>query len=74
MDWLAVLCGVFVFALMAIIVWQFFALVGDMAKDRGHSPWPWWILAVMWSPFGSVIILWAFFDLVEDNDEERAPL
>lgn len=61
------LFALFGIALVIIIIWQLFALIGDMAEDRGHSPWPWWILAVMWSPFGSIIILWMFFDVVEDN-------
>ena len=39
--------------------------VGDMAEARGHSPWPWWILFFVWSPFGSMIILWMFFDVLE---------
>lgn len=63
------------FALVAIlglvIVYQLFALVGDMAEDRGQSPWLWWLLAVFISPFGSMIILWVFFDLLDDDEEGK---
>jgi hypothetical protein len=38
-----------------------FALVGRMARDRGHSPWPWWLLSVVWSPIGSIVVMWLFF-------------
>ena len=68
-----VLFGLLAIALVLFIIWQLFALIGDMAEDRGHSPWPWWILAVMWSPFGSIIILWMFFDVVEDKNQEQEP-
>lgn len=51
-----------VLALFGFLVWQVFALVGDMARDRGKDPVPWWILSIFWSPFGSMLILWAFYD------------
>ncbi|MCL7466263.1 hypothetical protein [Phaeovulum sp. NW3] len=51
--------------LMCFFVWHIFALVGEMAKDRGHNPWPWLLLSLAWSPFATIVILWAFFDLKE---------
>ncbi|NOD88372.1 MULTISPECIES: hypothetical protein [unclassified Ruegeria] len=54
------LIGVLLFCL---IFWA----VGEMAKDRGHSPWPWWIVSVFWSPFGSMVVLWLFFDILDDK-------
>jgi len=68
MNGFEVLFGLFAIALGVIIIWQLFALVGDMAEEREHSPWPWWILSVIWSPFGSIIILWMFFDVIEDKN------
>ncbi|MGB0158585.1 hypothetical protein [Thalassovita mediterranea] len=44
-------------------VYALFAHIGDMARRRGHSPWPWWIISVLWSPFGSIAILWLFFEI-----------
>ena len=42
-----------------------FALVGDMARVRGHNPWPWWLLSLSWSPFGSIVVMWLFFNPIE---------
>ncbi len=54
------------FLLFAVVLLlALFWLIGNMARARGHSPWPWWILAVFWSPFGSIIILWLFFPVEE---------
>ncbi len=51
------------------LVWVIFSIVGDMARDRGHSPWPWWIVSLCWSPFGSMIVLWLFFDVVDQGED-----
>ena len=56
-----------VFLVVVLLFWLIFAVVADMAKNRGHSPWPWWIKSVFWSPFGSMIVLWLFFDVVDDE-------
>ncbi len=56
--------------LVLVIVWQVFALVGDMARERGHSPWPWWLISFFWSPFGSMFVLWLFFQKLDEEDEE----
>lgn len=57
-----------VFGLKIAIVLLLLGKVRDMAKARGHSPWPWWILFFVWSPFGSMIILWVFFDVKEEGE------
>ncbi|WP_065332158.1 hypothetical protein [Tritonibacter mobilis] len=57
----------FVLALMVVIIWALFSLVGEMARDRGHNPWPWWLLSIAWSPIASIIILWLFFSVEESN-------
>jgi hypothetical protein len=57
----------FVLALMVVIVWALFSLVGEMARDRGHNPWPWWLLSFAWSPIASIIILWLFFSVEGSN-------
>ncbi len=60
-----------IFLLVFVVVtWLIFAVVGDMAKDRGHSPWPWWIISFFWSPFGSMFVLWLFFDVVETDEQQ----
>lgn len=57
-----------VFALL--ILWLVFSTVGDMAEARGHSPWPWWIISVCWSPFGSMIVMWLFFPVLDEEETE----
>ncbi|OBY25226.1 hypothetical protein [Leisingera sp. JC1] len=49
------------------VVWLVFSLVGDMARARGHNPWPWWLLSIAWSPFASIVILWLFFSVEESK-------
>jgi len=56
------------FGLVIAVFLLLLQTVGDMAKSRGHSPWPWWILFFVWSPFGSIIILWLFFDVLEEDE------
>lgn len=60
MDGVVMLSG---FALVILFIWGLFAHIGDMAIRRGHSPWPWWFLSVVWSPFGSIFVLWVFFSI-----------
>ncbi len=50
-----------------LLFWLIFWTVGEMARARGHSPWPWWIISLCWSPFGSMVVLWLFFDVVDDE-------
>ena len=51
------------------VIYLIFAVEGEMARARGHSPWPWWFISLAWSPFGSMFVLWMFFDVqVEDNE------
>lgn len=61
-----VILPLFCLALIIVIVWALFSLVGEMARDRGHNPWPWWLLSIAWSPIASIIVLWLFFS-VEDS-------
>ncbi|MGR3815188.1 MAG: hypothetical protein ACU0AU_13915 [Cognatishimia activa] len=49
--------------LVLLFFWLLFSHIGDMARRRGHSPWPWWFLSVVWSPFGSIFVLWFFFPI-----------
>ena len=57
----------FALALMVVIVWALFSLVGEMARNRGHNPWPWWLLSIAWSPIASIIVLWLFFSVEESK-------
>jgi len=65
-----VLETLFVVAVMALflwVAWQVFAIVGEMAEDRRHNPWPWWLLSLAWSPFAVMFILWLFFPVNVSN-------
>ena len=46
---------------LALLVWLF-VVIARMARLRGHSPWPWWIVALVTSPIVTIVLLWLFFD------------
>ena len=58
-----------IIALIAGVIW-ILKIVGDMAVARGHSPWAWWFVSLAWSPFGSMFVLWLFFQKLKTNDKE----
>lgn len=65
-----------IFALFFLIfvvgfIWLLFKWIGDMARARGHSPWPWWFISLAWSPFGSIFVLWLFFPTKEVQLKRR---
>ncbi|CUK19852.1 hypothetical protein RUE5091_04437 [Ruegeria denitrificans] len=64
---LEALLPLLIFTLVILVIWLIFSVVGDMARARGHSPWPWWIISLCWSPFGSMLVLWIFFDVVDEG-------
>ncbi|MCV6823583.1 MULTISPECIES: hypothetical protein [Halocynthiibacter] len=55
-------------ALALCAVYLLFAIIGDMAKARGHSPWAWWTMSLLWSPIGSIFVLWLFFPIETGRD------
>lgn len=55
-----------VFGFFILAIWLLFSHIGDMARRREHNPWAWWFLAIFWSPFGSILILWFFFPIKND--------
>ncbi len=58
-----------IFLLVAVLLTCLvFSIVGDMAKARGHSPWPWWIISLCWSPFGWTINQRLFLSLKGNSD------
>ena len=57
------LVTVLVYAVIVVIIWQVFALVWQMAEDRGHNPWGWMFISLCWSPFGSMFVMWLFFPI-----------
>ncbi len=61
------LLALLVFAIFGLFIWLLFSHIGDMAKRRKHSPWAWWFLALCWSPFGSIFVLWAFFPITHES-------
>lgn len=61
------LFGFAAMGLVVFLIYQLFALVGDMARARGHDPWAWWLISICWSPFGSIIVMWLFFPRIEEG-------
>lgn len=57
----------FFLAIFFLMGWLLFSHIGDMARRREHNPWGWWFLSVVWSPFGSIFVLWAFFDIKDES-------
>ncbi|WP_417733909.1 hypothetical protein, partial [Roseovarius sp.] len=47
------------------LVWQLFALVGDMAERRGQDRLLWQVVALFINPISAMILLWMFCS-VED--------
>ena len=56
--------------LVPLLIYLFFSIVGDMAVDRGHNPWPWWLLSIAWSPIITMIIMVMFFPVLDDDELE----
>ncbi|UWQ14191.1 hypothetical protein K3556_14975 [Aliiroseovarius sp. M344] len=42
------------------LIWQLFALVGDMAERRGQDRFLWQVVAVFINPISAMILLWVF--------------
>jgi hypothetical protein len=59
------IAALLLFAAAIWLMYALFALVGDMARDRGHNPWPWWLLSLSWSPIGPIVVMWLFFPPIE---------
>jgi uncharacterized RDD family membrane protein YckC len=66
-EFVAALAAALALCLSLYLIYFVFAKVGDMAKARGHSPWPWWFISLAWSPFGSMFVLWLFFRVQHTN-------
>jgi hypothetical protein len=48
------------FVMLAVIIWQLFALVGDMAEKRGQDRFLWQIVALFINPISAMLLLWIF--------------
>ena len=59
----------FFFVASIWLIFALFKIVGDMAIKRGHNPWPWWLLSLSWSPIGSILIMWLFFDIQDVSED-----
>jgi hypothetical protein len=46
--------------MLAVIIWQLFALVGDMAEKRGQDRFLWQIVALFINPISAMLLLWIF--------------
>lgn len=60
----AVIAIIFI-AGMIWLIWQLFALVGDMAERRGQDRFLWQVTAFFINPIGAMLLLWIFCDLKE---------
>lgn len=69
LEFLTFLGAIFLFVALIWLIFALFQIVGDMAVKRGHNPWPWWLLSLSWSPFGSIIVMWLFFEPIKDSRE-----
>lgn len=49
------------------LIWQLFALVGDMAERRGQDRLLWQVAALFINPIGAMLLLWLFCDLKEPH-------
>ena len=47
------------------LIWQLFALVGDMAERRGQDRLLWQVAALFINPIAAMLLLWLFCDLKE---------
>ncbi|WP_299984688.1 hypothetical protein [uncultured Ruegeria sp.] len=53
-------------AFMLWVIWQLFALVGDMAERRGQDRLLWQVAALFINPFGAIVLLWLFVSVREN--------
>ena len=65
------LLALIMFVALCWVIYALFALVGDMARVRGHNPWPWWLLSLAWSPLACIVIMWLFFSVKDEPAELR---
>lgn len=54
-----------IFGVVLWLIWCLFALVGDMAENRGQDRLLWQVVALVINPFGAIIILWLFCSVKE---------
>ncbi|PHQ98869.1 MAG: hypothetical protein COB39_06970 [Marinosulfonomonas sp.] len=62
-DAVAAILGLAFIAFIVWIVWLIYALVWQMAQDRGHNPWGWLFISLFMSPFGAIFTMWLFFPI-----------
>ncbi len=48
------------------LIWQLFALVGDMAERRGQDRLLWQVAALFVNPLGAIALLWLFVSVQDD--------
>ncbi|WP_300546556.1 hypothetical protein [Roseovarius sp.] len=51
------------------LVWQLFALVGDMAERRGQDRLLWQVVALFINPISAMILLWIFCSVEDTGDQ-----
>ncbi|WP_204114172.1 hypothetical protein [Shimia biformata] len=59
-DFFAAIFVLIAVAAFITLIWQLFMIVADMAEERGRDPTGWVLLALFWSPFGAMFLLWLF--------------
>ena len=45
------------------VIWQLFAIVGDMAESRGQNALLWQVASLFINPIMAMLLLWMFCDL-----------
>jgi uncharacterized membrane protein len=71
LDVVAFVGAIFFFVASIWLIFALFQTVGDMAVKRGHNPWPWWLLSLSWSPFGSIIVMWLLFKPIDTSKADQ---
>ena len=51
------------FAAVIVLIWQLFALVGDMAERRGQDRFLWQVVAFFINPIAAMLLLWLFCNI-----------
>ena len=69
METLQILFFLAWFLVVAIVVWQLFVIVGDMAERRNQDRLLWQIAALFINPLIAMLLLWLFCDVPDDHSE-----
>ena len=60
--------AILLFVGLVWLIWELFALVGDMAECRGQDRFLWQVVALFINPIAAMLLLWLFCDIKEPYD------